>query len=95
MNFEKIDKRIIENWTASNFRFNEGKKYSIKDLEYITENCQVSLYSILKSQTLNIEYCKKYLLNNDNFYSVKDIDNNISIQDILFYQKHLKLIDFS
>jgi hypothetical protein len=92
MNFNK---EIITNWTADHFKMFEGRKYSIEELKFITENAQVSLKSILMTQKLDKEYCKKYLLDSNNKYSIKEADKNITIDDILYYQKHLKYNDFS
>jgi hypothetical protein len=89
-----FNKEIIKNWDAYNFKMFEGYKYSIDELEFITQYSQVSLKSILMTQKLTINYCKKYLLDKCNKYSVKDADNNITIFDILFYQKHLIKDDF-
>ena len=88
------DKNIIENWTEDDFEMYKGKNYKIEELEYIVENAQVSLKSILITQELTVNFCKKYLLDKNNKYSIKDADNNINIYDILYYQSHLKNDDF-
>lgn len=84
------DKELIKNWTEDNFEMFEGKYYKIEELEYIVKYAQVSLKSILITQKLTLEFCKKYLLDKNNKYSVKDVDNNISVGDIIYYQPHLK-----
>lgn len=84
------NKELIKNWTEDNFEMFEGKYYKIEELEYIVKYTQVSLKSILMTQKLTLEFCKKYLLDKNNKYSVKDVDNNISLGDIIYYQPHLK-----
>ena len=84
------NKELIKNWTEDNFEMFEGKYYNIEELEYIIKYAQVSLKSILITQKLTVEFCKKYLLDKNNKYSVKDVDNDISIGDIIYYQPHLK-----
>jgi len=84
----------IKNWNEDNFKMFEGKKYNISDLEFMLNHSQVSLKSILMTQSLTVDFCKKYLLNNNNKYSIKEGDKNLTIDDIIYYQNHLNINDF-
>ena len=76
----------------NSFNMNHGEKYCIEDLEYIVQNANIFLKTILKTQYLNVTFCKKYLLNDD--YVVFDGDD-IMISDILQYQPHIKIEDLN
>lgn len=47
----------------------------------------VSLFDILKSQILTLEFCVKYILNKD--YQLTEEENNITLEHVLFYQPHI------
>tara|TARA_Y100000389_G_C17456718_1_gene518638 strand:+ start:100 stop:405 length:306 start_codon:yes stop_codon:yes gene_type:complete len=70
------------------------KKYSIKDVIFMLEHFAIRLTTILYTQTLTIEFCKKYMLREDEKYCLNDEDTYITVYDILHYQAHLKLEDF-
>jgi hypothetical protein len=69
--------------------FNHTKKYSLADLTFIVKKCSVSLYLIMRTQTLIPDFCAKYLLNPDGDYTTTDLDNYITYEDILRYQTHI------
>tara|TARA_Y100000389_G_C17392710_1_gene480784 strand:+ start:132 stop:377 length:246 start_codon:yes stop_codon:yes gene_type:complete len=71
-----------------------NKNYTIKELEKIVENGNVSLLHILKTQKLTLSFCNKYLLDETNKYCVTEMDENILLGDVLYYQNHLKREDF-
>ena len=71
------------------FEMFNGKQYNIKDLEFIVKKTSTSLLAILKTQRLTPEFCQKYILDTD-FYCVSDLDNYISIDDIIEYQPHIE-----
>ena len=74
--------------------FYNDKKYSITDLEFIVINGNVSLRSLVFTQTLDAYFCKKYILNTDKYCS-NDMDEYISLELILKHQNHLQLEDFN
>lgn len=47
----------------------------------------VSLFDILKSQKLTLEFCVKYILNKD--YQLTEEENNITLNNVLFFQPHI------
>jgi hypothetical protein len=51
----------------------------------------VSLFDILKSQKLTLEFCVKYILNKE--YQLTEEENNITLEHVLFYQPHISKID--
>jgi hypothetical protein len=51
----------------------------------------VSLFDILKSQILTLEFCVKYILNKD--YQLTQEENNITLENVLFYQPHISKSD--
>lgn len=71
----------------------KGKKYSIKDIEFIVKNGSVSLRSLIFTQELTGDFCKKYILATDD-YCHTDMDYYIVEEDILIHQKHLTRKDF-
>ena len=71
----------------------KGKKYSIKDIEFIVNNGSVSLRSLISTQVLTGDFCKKYILETDD-YCHTDMDYYIVEEDILIHQKHLTIEDF-
>ena len=71
----------------------KGKKYSIKDIEFIVKNGSVSLRSLIFTQELTGDFCKKYILETDD-YCHTDMDYYIVEEDILIHQKHLTRKDF-
>ena len=71
----------------------KGKKYSIKDIEFILKNSSVSLRSLIFTQVLTGDFCKKYILETDD-YCHTDMDYYIVEEDILSHQTHLTTKDF-
>ena len=47
----------------------------------------VSLFDILKSQKLTLEFCVKYILNKD--YQLTEEENNITLEHVLHFQPHI------
>ena len=66
--------------------------YTLHELEYIIKHFNVSQTCILACQHLDASFCIKYIL--CDFYSRDEADDWITIDDCLFYQKHLVLEDF-
>jgi len=63
------------------------------ELIELLENCKISQTIILqKYKNLSVDFCKKYILNED--YSLTDKDNYLDINDVIYYQHHLNLEDF-
>jgi hypothetical protein len=64
-------------------------KYSIKELEYAlkSDDTNLNLFYILKTQTLTPEFCVKYLLSEKYASSVEE--TYISSIDILQHQPHI------
>ena len=71
----------------------KGKKYSIKDIEFIVNNGSVSLRSLMFTQILTVQFCKKYILETDD-YCLTDMDNYITEADVLKHQPQLNKTDF-
>ena len=66
-------------------------KYTIDILEYNIDN--LHLRTLLLTQKLNAEFCVKYILDPNEEY-IKDInDEDIYLNEILFYQPHIKEAD--
>jgi hypothetical protein len=66
----------------------KGNKYSIKDIEFIVKNGNVSLRSLIFTQDLTGDFCKKYILETDD-YCHSDMDYYIVQEDILRHQTNL------
>ena len=66
--------------------------YTIAELEYIIKHFNISQTCILASQHLDSAFCLTYILSD--YYSRDEADDWITIDDCLFYQKHLVLDDF-
>ena len=60
----------------------KGNKYSIKDIEFIVKNGNVSLRSLIFTQDLTGDFCKKYILETDDYCHL-DMDYYIVQEDIL------------
>ena len=85
-----INKEALSCCTENTFKMFEGIKYNIRDLEYIVKNTSTSLCAILATQYLTAEFCKKYILET-NFYCINDMDEYISIDDIIDGQPHINV----
>lgn len=60
--------------------------------ETLKENIYVvSLLDIVKSQKLSVEFCVKYILN-ENFQFTKE-EQSITVDTVLTYQPHITLFD--
>jgi len=75
MNNNNIDIELIQNYQLM------YSKYDIKTLEYNID--KLSLKKLLLTQKLIPEFCKKYILNQDE-HGMCFEDHYISINDILF-----------
>jgi hypothetical protein len=62
---------------------NKYDRQTLKDNIYA-----VSLIEILKTQTIDITFAVRYILNKN--YQINDCDQNITISDVLKYQHHIK-----
>jgi hypothetical protein len=51
----------------------------------------VSLFDILKSQKLTLEFCVKYILNKD--YQLTEEENKITLEHVLHFQPHISKSD--
>jgi hypothetical protein len=47
----------------------------------------VSLFDILKSQKLTLEFCVKYILNKD--YQLTEEEEKITLEHVLYFQPHI------
>ena len=68
--------------------FDKNKNsYSI---DYLKENINnFSLWAILHTQTLTPDFCLEYLLVPDNKYAKDEDDEEIYINNVLYWQKHI------
>ena len=90
----KIKKENYGSITSEIIKLSE-KKFSINDLKFIVRSFPVSLKEIIRTQHLTADFCKEFLLNDDNYYSRSDADNDITVGDILYNQTHLTKEDFN
>lgn len=59
-------------------------------IEYLKENIKdFSLWAILHTQTLTPDFCVEYLLVPDNKYAKDEDDEDIYINNVLYWQRHL------
>ena len=65
------------------------QKYNIETLEQNINN--LSLQTLLNTQHLTIEFCVKYLLDDDNTYAWREEENDISYYDIVSCQPHINI----
>ena len=92
MNIEKLkflSKNELCLLNENTFKMYEGNKYNLEDLQFIIKYCCVTQYDILKTQILNIDFCKKFIL--DEKYSITDMDKYITKEDINYYQPHIDI----
>ena len=89
----KIKKENYPSVTSEIIKLSK-KNFSIEDLKFIIIHFPVSIKEIIRTQYLTPEFCKEFLLNNNNYYSRSDSDNDITLDDILYYQEHLSEHDF-
>ena len=62
-------------------------KYSI---DYLKENIRdFSLWAILHTQQLTSDFCVEYLLVPDNKYAKDEEDEEIYINNVLYWQRHI------
>ena len=75
----------------------DGDLYKNKNyysIEYLKENINdFSLWAILHTQTLTPDFCVEYLLVPDNKYAKDEDDEFIYINNILYWQRHIKKED--
>tara|TARA_Y100000591_G_C21568158_1_gene562025 strand:- start:182 stop:475 length:294 start_codon:yes stop_codon:yes gene_type:complete len=90
----EIDKNILYLCNENTFKMFDNTKYNINDLEYIIINTSCSMRAILFTQYLTSEFCKKYILETD-FYCTTNMDEYISIDDILYCQPHINIEDLN
>ena len=83
------DYKYISADTLKIFRTN----YSIKDLKYIVTHFNISLTCILTTQTLNAEFCKEYILREDERYCQTEGDEYLTVDDVVKWQPHIKRAD--
>ena len=71
----------------------DGDLYKNKNsysIEYLKENINdFSLWAILHTQTLDPDFCVEYLLVPDNKYAKDEDDEQIYINNILYWQRHI------
>ena len=71
----------------------DGDLYKNKNfysIEYLKENIkEFTLCSILHTQTLTPDFCVEYLLVPDNRYAKDEEDEEIYINNVLYWQRHI------
>ena len=71
----------------------DGELYKNKNyytIEYLKENINdFSLWGILHTQTLTPDFCVEYLLVPDNKYAKDEEDEEIYINNVLYWQRHI------
>jgi len=75
----------------------DGDLYKNKNfysIDYLKENIKdFSLWGILHTQTLTPDFCVEYLLVPDNKYAKDEEDEEIYINNVLYWQRHIVLED--
>jgi hypothetical protein len=75
----------------------DGDLYKNKNfysIEYLIENIKdFTLWGILHTQTLTPDFCVEYLLVPDNKYAKDEEDEEIYINNVLYWQRHIVLED--
>jgi hypothetical protein len=73
----------------------DGDLYKNKNfysIEYLIENIKdFTLWGILHTQTLTPDFCVEYLLVPDNKYAKDEEDEEIYINNVLYWQRHIVL----
>jgi len=69
------------------------KKYDIETLEQNINN--LSLRTLLHTQVLTLEFCVKYLLDDNNTYAWREEEKDLSYYDIISCQPHINLDDLT
>ena len=71
----------------------DGDLYKNKNfysIDYLKQHIQdFSFWAILHTQTLSPDFCVEYLLVPDNPYAKDDDDEDIYINNVLYWQRHL------
>ncbi len=71
----------------------DGELYTNKNaysIDYLKENIMdFSLWAILHTQTLTPDFCVEYLLIPDNKYAKDEEDEEIYINNVLYWQHHI------
>lgn len=71
----------------------DGDLYQNKNfytIEYLKENINdFTLWAILYTQTLTPDFCVEYLLVPDNKYAKDEEDEDIYINNVLYWQTHI------
>ena len=65
--------------------------YSEDELIFIIKHFNVSLGCILTTQRLTAKLCWEYILREDEKYCKNDRDREITLDDVMRFQKHLLL----
>ena len=77
---------------ATDFK-RDGDLYKNKNfysIEYLIENIkEFTLWGILHTQTLTPDFCVEYLLVPDNKYAKDEEDEEIYINNVLYWQSHI------
>ena len=75
----------------------DGDLYKNKNfysIDYLKENIKdFTLWGILHTQTLTPDFCVEYLLVPDNKYAKDEEDEEIYINNVLYWQRHIVLED--
>jgi hypothetical protein len=66
------------------------KNKNVYSIDYLKENINdFSLWGILHTQTLTPDFCVEYLLVPDNKYAKDEDDEEIYINNVLYWQTHI------
>ena len=70
------------------------KNKNTYSITYLIENIKdFTLWAILHTQTLTPDFCVEYLLVPDNKYAKDEEDEEIYINNVLYWQRHIVLED--
>jgi hypothetical protein len=78
---------MMEEFKRDRELYKNKNAYSI---DYLKENIMdFSLWAILHTQTLTSDFCVEYLLIPDNKYAKDEDDEEIYINNVLYWQRHI------
>jgi hypothetical protein len=64
--------------------------YSMHEIEFIIKHFTISLTCLLTTQKLTTEFCKEYILREDEYYCLSEGDEYLTVDDIVQWQPHIK-----
>jgi hypothetical protein len=85
-NISKEDYQYISADTLKMF----STHYTIPDLVHIVTHFNITLTCILTTQKLTADFCKEYILREDELYCQTEGDEYLTVDDVVQWQPHIK-----